>query len=234
MMVRDRISIDTWRILDRLDHQLHRSSLDMPSMLDELLMILSAFSGLGHESMTHGYGWRFMDMGFRMERATMNAIIMRELLTHPDPYEEPVLDALLEICSSSITYRTRYQTSPKIFPLLDLLMIDVANPRGIAFQLELINEHIRVLSNLPRGGQLPEQIFATDLLRLVEQCDLTTAIEVDEDGDRFLLNVLLNEIINGVQQLSNLVTERYLAHVETTQQLFTLMGGDPYDMEARR
>jgi len=233
-MVRDRISIDTWRILDRLDHQLHRSSLDMPSMLDELLMILSAFSGLGYESMTHGYGWHFMDMGFRMERATMNAIIMRELLSHPDRYEEPVLDALLETCSSSITYRTRYQTSPKIVPLLDLLLVDSSNPRGIAFQLELINEHIRALSNLPRGGQIPEQIFATDLLRLVEHLDLSKASEVDEDGDRFMLNCLLNDIINRIQELSNLVTERYLSHVETTQQLFSLMGGDLPDTEVWR
>ncbi len=225
-MVRDRISIDTWRILDRLDHQLHRSSLDMPSMIDELLMILAAFSGLGYESMTHGYGWHFMDMGFRMERATMNAIILRELLSHPDAYEEPVLDAVLEVASSSITYRTRYQTSPALVPLLDLLLLDRSNPRGIAFQLELINEHIRVLSNLPRGGQLPEQVLATDLIHLIERVNLRKLAELDEDGDRYELNCLLNDIVKRIQQLNNLVTERYLSHVETTQQLFSLIGED--------
>ncbi len=234
IMVRDRISIDTWRILDRMDHQLRRSSLDIPSMLDELLMILAAFSGLGYESMTHGYGWHFMDMGFRMERATMNAIFLRELLTHPSDYEEPVLDAVLEIASSAITYRTRYQTRASILPLLDLLLKDPANPRGIAFQLELIHEHIRILSNLPRDGQITEQILAHDLIRLVERFDLNEARRMDQNSERHILNGLLNEIINRTQELSNLVTERYLAHVEPTQQLFTLVGGNLQDGEGVR
>lgn len=224
-MVRDRISIDTWHILDRLEHQLHRTSLDTPTMLNELLMILSAFSGQGHEGMTHGYGWHFLDMGFRIERATAKAIILRELLSCPGPYEEPVLDAALEITNSSITYRTRYQTHPSLLPLLDLLLQDKSNPRGIAFQLERIYEHIRILSTLPRDGETTELLLASDLVHLVENFDLCLAANVDENGERYQLKVLLNEIINQVQNLSNMVTERYLAHVEIAQQLFTLVGG---------
>ncbi|MBN2784198.1 MAG: circularly permuted type 2 ATP-grasp protein, partial [Pontiellaceae bacterium] len=233
-MVRDRISIETWRILDRLDHQLHHSSLDIPSTLDELLMILSAFSGLGYESMTHGYGWHFMDMGFRMERAGMNAIILRELLCIPAAYEEPVLDAILETTGSAITYRTRYQTRAALLPLLDLLLQEKSNPRGIAFQLELIHEHIRALSNLPRDGQIAEQVLATDLLRSVEQFDLMKAAAMNKEGCRHHLMNLFNEIINRTHELGTFLTERYLAHVESRQQLFTLVGSNASEPETDR
>jgi hypothetical protein len=42
---------------------------DPLELLDDTLFTLSAFSGLAMESMTRGLGWRFMDMGRRVERA---------------------------------------------------------------------------------------------------------------------------------------------------------------------
>ena len=46
-------------------------------------MTLSAFSGLVMESMTRGHGWRFLDIGRRLERA----IQMVELLRHGLGYQ---------------------------------------------------------------------------------------------------------------------------------------------------
>ncbi len=230
-LTRDRISMDTWRILDRLDRELHGAAADddpteILDLLDDLLVPLSAFSGLGFESMTHGYGWRFMDMGFRLERTIMSARILKELLTAPAPYEAPVLDAVLELGSSSITYRTRYQSNVAILPLLDLLIADESNPRSVAFQLELINEHIRELSHLPRLGQLPEQILATELVHYVEDFDLSLLLALNQDGRREKLDGFLTTIVGKVQELSTLITERYLAHIESRRQFSSLMGGE--------
>jgi uncharacterized alpha-E superfamily protein len=231
-IVRDRISIDTWRVLDRLDHELHRKSPtdvepnELRDMLDNLLVTLAAFSGMGFESMTHGFGWRFMDMGFRLERAVMNARILNELLVHPDPYEVPVLDAVLEVASSSMTYRSRYQSNVAILPLLDLLICDASNPRSIAVQLELIHEHVRELSSLPRLGQLPEQILAMELVQLVENFDLSSVTGVDSKRRRSKLAALLEHIIDRVQELSVLITERYLSHIQTSGSFTSLTGGE--------
>ena len=46
-----------------------------------------------------------------------------------------VLEAMLEMADSSITYRSRYLTSLQVDLVLDLLLVDEANPRSIAFQL---------------------------------------------------------------------------------------------------
>ena len=76
-VVRDRISIDSWRILNGLRLELApplSADAEVPlgdvlSALNRLVLDLSAFAGMGTESMTRGPGWRFLDMGRRLERA---------------------------------------------------------------------------------------------------------------------------------------------------------------------
>ena len=64
---------------------------------------------------------------------------MTELLRHGLPKSDSrgvgVLEAILEMADSSITYRSRYLTSLQTDLVLDLLLVDEANPRSIAFQL---------------------------------------------------------------------------------------------------
>ena len=110
--------------------------------MNHAIITLSAFGGLVMESMTRGDGWRFLDIGRRLERA----IQMVELLRNGLPKEAfggvGVLEAILEMADSSITYRSRYLTSVQVDLVLDLLLVDEANPRSIAFQLARLREHI--------------------------------------------------------------------------------------------
>lgn len=235
-MVRERISIDTWRILDRMNGELHSASTggDLPDaldMLDRLLIPLAAFSGLSSESMTHGYGWRFMDMGFRMERATMSALLLRELLTTPSAFEPPVLDAILEVANSAMTYRSRYQSRVTPLLLLDLLICDDSNPRSLAYQLVMVSQHVHALSQLPERGVLPEHALANELVQRIEQCDLTQLVQTDGKKCRASLNSLLHDIIRKVHELSDMVTHRYLAHVDTTSKLASSIGSESWDGE---
>ena len=75
-IVRDRISLDSWRILNRVEQDSYRVHSvpavqfgEVLTMLNQMIVDLSAFSGLGMESMIRGPGWRFLDMGRRLERA---------------------------------------------------------------------------------------------------------------------------------------------------------------------
>lgn len=74
-VVRDRISVDGWRIVNQLhfppSHSATalRTSSDLAGALaplNQLLTWLSAFSGLCNDSMTRGPGWRFLDIGRRI------------------------------------------------------------------------------------------------------------------------------------------------------------------------
>ena len=44
----------------------------------------------------------------------------------------------LELCDSTITYRSRYLAVVQPAPVLDLVLADEGNPRGLAFQLAAI------------------------------------------------------------------------------------------------
>ena len=72
---------------------------------------LAAFGGLVMESMTRGDGWRFLDMGRRIERAWQVVDLIRQGLGFACPRHSGQLEILLEIADSSITYRSRYLTS---------------------------------------------------------------------------------------------------------------------------
>ena len=44
------------------------------------------------------------------------------------------------LADSIITYRARYMARPEWLPVLDLLILDEANPRSVAFQLMGLND----------------------------------------------------------------------------------------------
>src|SRR5262245_35766891 len=154
-VVRDQISIDTWRVLNQHDQELPRGRLRPAAALDglnRLVLTLAAFSGLGVESMTRGQGWRFADMGRRIERGAYLTGVLRSTLVGPHAALENLLEALLEVGDVSITYRRRYLGSLQLAPVVDLLLLDETNPRSLAFQLAALDAHVR---RLPRDESLP-------------------------------------------------------------------------------
>jgi len=156
-MVRDRLSADTWRILN----QLHLDARSKPGRLplvnamavvNTLIVDLAAFSGMEMENMTRGHAWHFLDFGRRLERASNLVELTRAGLQEEGPGAS-FLGPLLEIADSTMTYRRRYFAQPQFAAVLDLLLLDYHNPRSLAFQLQALRNHIR---NLPEGGIAPE------------------------------------------------------------------------------
>src|SRR5207249_12070326 len=129
--VRDRISLDSWRILSRLLQDFTPpESTSLPSLsavlelLNHTIMTLAAFSGLGVENMTRGPGWHFLDMGRRLERALYTVGLLRSLLIDVGEHEETALETLLEIADSTMTYRIRNMTTRQLPSLLIRTLMD--------------------------------------------------------------------------------------------------------------
>ena len=184
-VVRDRLSIDTWRILNQLhqDLRLRHGRVqfdDVLAHLNRMITDLAAFSGMEMENMTRGHGWRFLDVGRRLERAMNATSLVRQALS-AGPSDNAVLEPLLEIADSSMTYRRRYFARPQLSPVLDLLLLDDTNTRALAFQLAAVSEHVR---HLPRDPKAPSP---TREERLIDQA-VATLRQVDphtvhRDGD---------------------------------------------------
>ncbi len=226
-IVRDRISLDSWRILNRVEQDFTALQTpasvqlgDVLSMLNQMIVDFSAFSGLGMESMTRGPGWRFLDMGRRLERASQTMSLLRSTLVISQPEENPLLEALLEIADSSMTYRNRYLTTLRIGPLLDLLMTDETNPRSIGFQLVALAEHV---VNLPREANEPlltaEQRTMLAALTGLRLADIDSLSGTDREGGRRQLERLLGKLMQQMRTLSDGITHKYLVHAGPSRQL---------------
>ncbi len=85
--VRDRISMDMWRILSSLPPEDPFDPANPPTLSDALdllnqrVLILAGFGGIAMESMTRGYGWSFLDMGRKIERASHTIGLLHHTLT---------------------------------------------------------------------------------------------------------------------------------------------------------
>ncbi len=181
--VRDRLAPDAFQVLTDLFDQaatLPGRRLAPAAAFDEANLALrriAAFSGLASENMNRLMGWRFLELGRRIERAAGTARLVERVWREGAP--TPLLDALLEIGDSQISYRTRYVAAASLLPVLDLLVLDDKNPRSVAFQTGLILEHLRSLpATVVDGRPIP-------LLRAAQRLDggLATASVEDLSPD---------------------------------------------------
>jgi len=224
--VRDRLSPDAWRVINRLEGFEETPAGDPLELLDDTLFTLSAFSGLAMESMTRGLGWRFMDMGRRVERAMNQVGLIRIGLAGVCTESSSALEALLEVSDSIMTYRARYRTAFQLAPVLDLLLADESNPKSLSFQCSRLADHVE---HLPRQSDRrfasPEERMALEMLTAVRLLDLT---DLDCEGDGSItgtLAVFLESIENRLKNFAQQVSAHYLSRVPATPH-FTIFHDD--------
>jgi uncharacterized alpha-E superfamily protein len=165
------------------------------------------------ENMTHGPGWRFADIGRRVERGTFMVRLLKSALVPSE--HSAVLDAVLETADSAITYRSRYPGVVAIEPVLDLLITDETNPRSIVYQLSALEEHV---TRLPRAGRtpllVPEAKTVQRALAVIRLADLERLSRAESSGRRAALDDTLSELETALPLLADQLTLSYLAHAE--------------------
>lgn len=229
-VLRDRISVDAWRILEAIERQTADSNNELrqveedqiDKVLDRFNQFMTgflAFGGMAADSMTRGLSWRFLDMGLRLERGIGVAELIRALLAEEHAEERFLLDALLETADSSLTYRRRYLTQLEPAAVVDLLVADETNPRSIAYQLAGIEEH---LARLPRESTHPQcnrdQQQALQLRTTLRLTDVA-AICTPMHGRRDRLELFLSEVAEQLELISKLVSQMFFNHAAVSPHL---------------
>ncbi len=230
-LVRDYMTLESWHIVTDLFEHFSCPQADEGLQLSEALalmhrtlMILTAFSGLAVENMIRGPEWHFLDMGRRLERALHTAGLVRSTLVTLDVHEDMVLEALVEIGDSLITYRSRYRTTPQCAPVLDLLLTDETNPRAVLYQLVALAEHVE---HLPRDHTMPSRSPAQRLilraLTSLQLADVAVLAQSSPGGRRSHLDTILSQILTDLAALSENITHHYLSHAELSRHLAHLI-----------
>jgi uncharacterized circularly permuted ATP-grasp superfamily protein/uncharacterized alpha-E superfamily protein len=152
--LRERLAVDFWRLLSRQIDQVSgfRNSQIMAHVA-RLLDRCAALSGLSAENMVRGAGWRFLELGRRLERAIHICRMARTFAG--DNATAHDLNLLLDLSDCQISYRTRYLAGLALAPVRDMLLLEPNNPRSLAFQVDAILGHLRALPTLRDDG-MPE------------------------------------------------------------------------------
>ncbi|MBX3580465.1 MAG: circularly permuted type 2 ATP-grasp protein [Rhizobiaceae bacterium] len=176
--IRDRFSPDGWLALRDLSKTVHRFSRqvkegdDATRAMTVILRKIAGFSGLLGENMYRFTGWRFLEIGRRIERGIQMARSLAWLTREDAP--DGALDMMLEIGDSVMTHRRQYARASQS-SLVDLLALDPLNPRSVIFQLDRLKHEVAHLPETGERGHLSPA--AKDVLRI------HTALATEEPGD---------------------------------------------------
>ena len=183
-------------------------------MLDNVVLTLSAFSGLLMENTTRGFGWRFLEIGRRMERALQTAELLRCSLGSAAAELEPCLQVLLQIADSSITYRMRYPTVLQTDLVLQLLLADESNPRSVGFQLAtLLHQINRLQENEEAKPDSTERDLALKAVSLVRSSQHGGSFQARDDGNFGALEEIVDQLKTTLWELSDTLTARYFSNL---------------------
>ena len=207
--IRERLSTDTWRLIDALRADLDRdetaplSEAEAYEHANHALQTIAAVSGLAQENMNRGAGWRLLDIGRRVERAINTCRLARHFGHAEAPAED--LDVLLDLVDSPITYRSRYMMGVALAPVRDMVLLDPFNPRSVAFQVERLDEHLAGLPVLSDDGML--EVPRRQVVKLAAEISTAVAAALDNTTILALEQTLLS--------LADAIATRYFLHGPT-------------------
>jgi uncharacterized circularly permuted ATP-grasp superfamily protein/uncharacterized alpha-E superfamily protein len=219
---RDRLSDDTWRFFNRLENILNPPAAapgmtELLRTLDTLVLHFAAFAGMQAENMTRGQGWRFLEVGRRVERALGGLRLLKAAASPsktqaqsqtqgqsqsqgPPENGSLLLDLLLEICDSVMTYRRRHFSRPQLEGVIDLIFFDRTNPRSVAYQFRVIHSEISRLPGNLELGLMPQ-------IR-----NHARQLEARFDDPKFPDIVEWDRLIESLAMFSDSLTQHFFSH----------------------
>ena len=227
--VRDRLSLDTWRIMDSISEELDRMQQSAKTLqqayqsLDSMVVKLMAFYGLNIDNMTREPTWHLLNIGRFIESAVNNCTILREMLCKSFDSEsnKELMENTLRCNESLVTYRYRYRSNLEMNGVLSLLMLHEDNPRSLIFQLLEIDLHLKTL---PVQNEL--ELFSTERKKLLEAitkirlCDVDRLAVLNTESQEFeSLKTFLQDIIDLLHETSDVVYEKYFSHTGSSYRM---------------
>lgn len=203
---RDRLSDDTWRFFNRLEGIVRTpesspTPAEMLSTLDTLVLHLAAFAGMQAENMTRGHGWRFLEVGRRLERSLNVLALLQTAAKRRFPAgNDPLLAPLLETCDSVMTYRRRHFSEPRLRPVTELLYADATNPRSVARQMQVLREETTNFPGRQDFGLMPR------ILRQIHDIEIQRASSPNPSAEDF------RSVSESLEQFSDLLTQHFFSH----------------------
>ncbi|MGY6633387.1 MAG: circularly permuted type 2 ATP-grasp protein [Alkalilacustris sp.] len=205
--LRDRFSTDGWVALEGAVRAAGR--LDAPpgeataQALAGVLARLAGFTGLVHDNMMRGTGWRFLTLGRALERADALAATLAAFADPAAP--EGSLELAVELADSVLVFRRRNGPAIDRDAVVGLVAHARDNPRSVMFQLATLNARIDALPRTQPGAS--DGALSGPSARLALR--LHTRIATAEPGT--LDTVALRALRSDLARLSDMIAREWLA-----------------------
>jgi uncharacterized alpha-E superfamily protein len=124
-----------------------------------------------------------------------------------------VLEAVLEVADSTITYRGRYNLLPNIATVYDLVLLDDTNPRSLLFQLNQLVKHFERLPGERENALLsPGQRVLLECLTSLRLLDPRELNQLKEGWQESDTGNVIQQIRRELPRLSDAIAASYFAH----------------------
>jgi len=208
--VREEISSEMWEQLNRMYHEAVRLSVDVED--DESVMRLVAavressfsFHGVSETTMTHGEGWRFVQLGKFTERACAVSMLLDAYFGAVNEADDLDWIALLASCAAFDSYCKVFTADLRRDRIAELLLIHPEFPYSVRYSVERMQVALRAITAQGSGRH------RAHIGRLIGRLRASLAFATTPEllaGD---LHAVLNGVLEQCRALHSAVHETYI------------------------
>jgi uncharacterized circularly permuted ATP-grasp superfamily protein/uncharacterized alpha-E superfamily protein len=181
--------------------------------LEHLATQLSAISGAQGDRMTRDEAWRLLFAGRHIERVAAMTSILRVVADKGQLATPAGFDLLLQLFDSTLTYRSLYPGRLEVPALIDLLVVEPTNPRGLYGVYERLCgklDEITIAAGGTRHRAFVDLMPPPDTLPSLERL-----CETDENGAYPALIQVCDDLGAFAAAAANEISARYFSHANT-------------------
>ncbi|MBF0277560.1 MAG: circularly permuted type 2 ATP-grasp protein [SAR324 cluster bacterium] len=218
--VQDQLSEDIWYVCNRLNFafSMMNDPVQVLESLNRMKIAFAALRGISTDSMSQGMGWRFWDIGRRIEWALNTMTLLHSALRDSESLPESFWEFILDMEDLHVIYRDHYSFTLNPIAILELILKNADNPRAVQTQLMILYEHISQLQS--DEEETEEKQLILEALSMLKQAQLDPYSENMSPRETFNnFQYLLNDLTNRLYAFSDAITRKYLMKSEPSYQL---------------
>ena len=208
--VREEISSEMWEQLNRLYHETVGLSVEVDD--DESVMRLVtavregsyAFHGVSETTMTHGEGWRFVQLGKYSERACAVSLLLDSYFGATTQADDLDWIALLASCAAFDSYCKVFTADLQPDRVAELLLVHPEFPYSVRYSVERM--YVSLKSITAQGATRPRAQIGRIIGRLRSSLAFATVSEL-RAGD---LHAFLNGVLEQCRTIHAAVHDAYI------------------------
>jgi len=225
--IRNRLSNDHWRTILAARNDFHdamqaaacpggatgEGTYDRSKVLaalEHLSVQLGAISGAQGDRMSRDEAWRLVFIGRHIERLGTLALFLEVAERSGALQSRSGFDMLLHLFDSTLTFRSLFPGRTDVQALVDLLILEPTNPRGIYGVLDRLRDK---LAQLPTGATGQTRVPLAEMLPPASALPSRMLLcERNRQGRYATLEAMCDQLGARMAKLSDEIGGRYFSH----------------------